>query len=281
MTVVLAGVGGDQENIGTNPPLYDDGTFEFIPIPEKKRQTDEDLTFGSWELRYPEKADASTAAEYIARRGYLNPDPEDHNGIQKLRAENEIADWPVHNDPNLTDLTYGEHRGSVDTRKKYVRYLSSLEAGDVVAFYSGLSTDQYPGIPRFLIGYMTVESAVSTESKSSDEVTSLLDRHPQNAHKKRAVDGQLYYEINGADDKSVVFVDGKEPGGLFDRDPIRITERKQPNKRANEYITEESFFHRFGSLDRNDEVYTARKPAVRLDISGGEFREAVGVSGER
>lgn len=281
MTVILAGVGGDQENTGTNPPLYDDGTFEFIPLPEKTRQTDEELTFGSWELRHPDKAGSSTAAEYIAKLGYLDPDPEGHNNLPKLQTKDEIADWPVHRDPNFADLTYGEHRGSVDRRKKYVDYLSPLEEGDVVAFYSGLSTDQYPGTPRFLIGYMTVKSAISTEGMSPEEVASLLNRHPRNAHKKRAVDGQLYYELNGADGKYIVLVDGKEPGGLFKCDPIRITERKRPNERANEYITEESFFHRFESLERDDEVYTARKAAVRLDISGAEFREAIGIPGER
>lgn len=149
MTVVLVGVGGDQENLDLNPPLYDDGTFEYIPIPEKTRQTDETVTYGSWELRHPGKAEAKTAAEYVARHGHLNPDPEAHNDIGKFQREVEIPDWPIHRDPNLVELTYGEYRGSVDTRKEYVQHLSDLEEGDVVGFYTGLANRRFEGTPRF------------------------------------------------------------------------------------------------------------------------------------
>lgn len=75
---------------------------------------------------------------------------------------------------------------------------------------------------------------------------------------KRAQDGRLYYDLYGPDGKYIILIDRKEPGGLFEKHPIRITERLQPKIRANEYITEESFLHRFNSLNADGEqIYTA------------------------
>lgn len=68
MTVVLAGVGADSTNLGTLGPLYDNGRFEYIPIPEKTHETNESETLGTWTL----SASDGTAADLTNR---IEPQP--------------------------------------------------------------------------------------------------------------------------------------------------------------------------------------------------------------
>ncbi len=113
MTVVLAGVGADSTNLGTLGSLYDDGRFEYIPIPEKTRETTESATLGSWTLR----ASEGTAADLTTR---IQPQP--IRGGQDTVTGDDLESWPLHRDPNFEALTYGEHRTS-----GYVSRLRALE----------------------------------------------------------------------------------------------------------------------------------------------------------
>ncbi|MFW5919999.1 MAG: hypothetical protein ACOCSF_07395, partial [Halanaeroarchaeum sp.] len=188
MTVVLAGIGGDQSNISRNLPLYDDGTFEYVPIPEKTAETEESATFGTWELRK-----GGVAADLLSK---IRPAP--GRDASWITDPGRIADWPLHRDPNFDALTYGEHRGSVDRRQRYVPFLETLDPGDVVGFYAGLTPVAGGDPHRYLIGYFTVESVLTTEGLSRAEQRRLLAEHADNAHAKRAPDGELYYDRVGA-----------------------------------------------------------------------------------
>ena len=280
VTVILAGIGADQTNINKNPPLYPNSEFEYIPIPEKTRKTNEKETLGSWALRYPQNGSGETAADYIGDPSNITQDPEENQTLSTISTEEEMRSWPVHHDPNFETLTYGEHRGA-GGGMSYVQKLEELQEGDVVAFYTGLKTRARPGTPRYLIGYMLVDSVTSTEGMTSEEKLDVIEQHPQNAHSKRAVNGELFYDRYGSESKYVVFVDGKQPGGLFERDPVRITERQVATEREVEYITNNSFFGRFNSLSKTERRATSRKPAIALDISGEEFINEIGVPGNR
>ncbi|WEL22531.1 hypothetical protein [Halorhabdus sp. BNX81] len=272
MTVVLAGVGADQSNVGRNLPLYDDGTFEYIPIPEKTPETDESETFGTWPLR-----NGGVAADLLSK---IRPAPGREE--EWVTDPDRIADWPLHRDPNFDALTYGEHRGSADRRQGYVRLLEALDPGDVVGFYAGLAPPG--GHPhRYLIGYFTVESVLTTAGRSPAEKRDLLADHPENAHTKRADEGTLYYDRVGAEDKYVAIVAGREPGGLFDRDPIRLSERyvKPGNERVGYYLREEIADEWHLRAPDADPVALTRKPAMCFDLSGGAFRDRVGIPGTR
>ncbi|WP_135667678.1 Nmad3 family putative nucleotide modification protein [Halorhabdus rudnickae] len=273
MTVVLAGIGADQSNVGRNLPLYDDGTFEYIPIPEKTAETDEPETFGSWGLR------AGGVAADVLSKIRSAPGRED----SWITDSERIAGWPLHRDPNFEALTYGEHRGSVDRRKRYVPLLEALEPGDIVGFYAGLAPPDGGDPHRYLIGYLTVESVLTTEGLSRDEQRRLLAEHADNAHARRATDGELYYDWIGADGKYVVIVDGREPGGLFERDPIRLSEKyvKPDNERAGYYL-HERIAHEWNLTAPNaDPVALTRKPAMRFDLAPETFLDRVGIPGER
>jgi hypothetical protein len=261
MTVVLAGVGADSTNLGALGPLYEDGTFEYVPIPEKTRETTEPETLGSWPLR----GDDGVAADLTTR---IEPQP--IRGGEESVTGDDLVNWPLHHDPNFEALTYGEHRSS-----GYVSRLRALDPGDVVGFYAGLRRPGGGRAHRYLIGYVTVDRVdVVTPEQPLEDRRAILASHPENAHAKRARDGELYLE------KPVVLVDGREPGGLFERHPIRLSDYyvKSGNVQAQYYLRErvESAWNvRAGGTNM---MY---KPAYRCELSGETFRDLVGAPGER
>ncbi|WP_290812813.1 hypothetical protein [Halovivax sp.] len=262
MTVVLAGVGADTTNLGALGPLYDDGTFEYVPIPEKTRETDETETLGSWELRRGDR----TAADLTTR---IRPRPVRDGEVAV--AGPELADWPLHRDPNFEALTYGEHRTS-----GYVSRLRALEPGDAVGFYAGLRRPGGDRAHRYLIGYFTVDAVDVVEPGTpAPERERILGRHAENAHAKRARDGELYLA-----DKPVVLVDGTTPGGLFDRHPIRLSEYevKPGNTRAGYYLRESVADELRVVAGGESMTY---KPAYRCALSGPAFASLVGSPRER
>lgn len=270
MTVVLAGVGADSTNLGTLGPLYDDGRFEYVPIPEKTRDTSEPETLGSWKLRASDAADGSgdaTVAADLTTRIEPQPVRGGHEPVTGAALES----WPLHRDPNFEALTYGEHRTS-----GYVSRLRTLEPGDVVGFYAGLRRPGEDRAHRYLIGYFTVDRVdVITPETPPTECEAILESHPENAHAKRARDGQPYLA-----EKTIVLVGGREPGGLFDRHPIRLSDYyvKPGNERPQYYLREEIE----SAWDvREGGANMMFKPAYRCGLSGAAFCERVGLPGER
>ena len=263
MTVVFAGVGADDSNVNGHAPLYDDGRFEYVPIPEKVPSTDEPATYGSWQLRYDDR----TAADLTSR---LDTYPED--GDARVVRDDLVADWPLHHDPNFDAMTYGEHREGFG---QYVSRLGRLDDGDAVAFYTSLVTGDSDRKHRYLVGYFTVDSVTVIEPDDDPEIKrDKLARHPANAHTKRAEDGVPFYG-----DKRLVVVDGREPGGLFERDPVQLSEyRERPDGRGGYYLSSAAA-DRFEIVEGSE--YMTRKPALVSEMSGQEFVELVGTPGQR
>lgn len=262
MTVVLAGVGADSTNLGALGTLTEDGRFDYIPIPEKTRQTTEPQTLGSWPLRTCDGVAADLATT-------ISPQPV-ADGEMRVSG-GELAEWPLHRDPNFDALTYGEHRTS-----GYVGRLRALEPGDIVGFYAGLRRPNGDRAHRYLIGYFTVEEVGVLESHTpADQRRQILEAHSDNAHAKRARDGKAYLE-----DKTIVLINGREPGGLFDSNPIRLSDYyvKPGNERAQYYLREEVADAFSVAAGGTNMMY---KPAYRCSMSGQAFRDLVGVPGER
>jgi hypothetical protein len=201
MTVVFCGVGGDTTNVDPAPAADEYGRFEYVPIPEKC-ETTERATYGRLRARHADASLAEGLRRVYTRRGEWD----DRRAV--------IENHPVHHDPNFDRFTYGEHRPG------YVSRLRELEAGDAVAFYSGLRRPDDEYMNRHLLGYFAVDSVSVVDPAADYETTrALLEAHPHNAHAKRFLArGDLYY-----DDRPVVLVDGTAPGGLLRR-AIRLTE---------------------------------------------------------
>jgi len=102
MTVVLIGVGVDSSNSGPHPQIYNNGRFEYIPIPEA-HQTAEENTYGSIAREHsggnltPASESESTLADALK---YIKP--EEDTG-KKYTGE-DLESHPLHHDPNFSEL---------------------------------------------------------------------------------------------------------------------------------------------------------------------------------
>ncbi|MCX2818984.1 hypothetical protein EGH25_06420 [Haladaptatus sp. F3-133] len=195
--IVLSGVAADTTNVSPVPRIYDDGGFDYVPIPEEARDaTTETRTYADIPTR------EGTAAGYL--------DAVHPGGGDEAVTGDGIGSFPLHHDPNFDALTYGERRPA------YVNRLTRLEEGDAVVFYTGLRSDGADGLHRYAIGYIVVEDTVYFKPLDGDEARRRIRDHTENAHAKR-------FESTGTVDGNLVIVDGYD-GGLFNR-AYRLSER--------------------------------------------------------
>jgi Nucleotide modification associated domain 3 len=153
MKALLLRVGIDKGCGGTLAPIFDDGSFEFVPIPES----------------VPAPG-AATFNDRIGRRG------------KRLSAyvPSSIKNAPMHEDPEFLTCTYGD-----PTLKRY--YLLKLVKGDLLVFYAGLqpfATDNYKEA-LYIIGYFEVENVTEFNKLSEAGLAESLKRYRHNAHIKR------------------------------------------------------------------------------------------------
>lgn len=264
MTVVLLGIGADSTNTAPTPPLYPDGRFEYIPIPEPE-ETVETRTYGNTTLRHQD----ATMADYLDS---ITP-----GGGGQTYTGRQMADWPLHHDPNFEALTYGE----TTSRGAYTKILRELSAGDMVAFYTGLRSDDTTYRHRYIIGYFTVSAiidcqnidhdgdTVSFSELPADEQADLMDAHSANAHAKR-------FEASGeiAANDGLVIVAGRDPGGLLDT-ARRISTH---HGRGHHYLTDElqrTFDPEPGGNPERNAYLGGIKKAHVLDIEPDAFRTVV------
>jgi hypothetical protein len=259
LTVVLCGVGADTGNVRPVPRVDGDGRFDYVPIPEKGPTTEE-ATYGSLESRHGDGSLAETLDG-------IRPGSE---GDWVTDAD-AIESQPVHRDPNLEALTYGEHRPA------YVAALRDLEPDDVVAFYAGFPGPDSEYKHRSLFGFFTVaEPPVVLEPDDDvDDKRAVFEAHPENAHAKRfAAHGDCYYHDPDFTDRldPVVIVPGRVPGGLLDR-AVRLSDsRRGPNYYMADGVESVLKPRRSGT----DGCHLGGfKPAIRCDVDSGVFLEFV------
>lgn len=132
MHVVLLRVGIDSGTGGIQGPLFKDGSFEYIPIPD----------------RYSGKGvDERTYGNTVGRKGrklidYF-PEP----------RRDRLSGQPIHFDPEFETFTYGD-----PTRPKVS--LQQLQPGSLLVFYAGLKGWNFRCAPAiYIIGYFEVMRA--------------------------------------------------------------------------------------------------------------------------
>ena len=132
---VLLRVGIDSGSGGIQGPLFSDGTFEYMCIPDKKGVSEH--TYGT----------------LIGKNGVSQSD------YFPVRKREKVAQQHVHLDPEFETFTYGD-----PTAPK--RSLRMLEKGDYLIFYAGLQEwEDEVGWNRngrpalYIIGYFVVEMA--------------------------------------------------------------------------------------------------------------------------
>jgi hypothetical protein len=255
VTVLLVGVGADSGNVRPRPGIGPGRRFEYVPIPEKARETAESRTFGSMPQRYGE----GTLADLLAG---IRP----HGDAAWLTDDERIREWPVHYDPNFEALTYGE--GGKDQNVRAIE--AHLDEGDVIAFYTGLETGGY--MHRYVFGYFTVaaEPVVIEEGATEERKRDLLGSHGANAHAKRfAASGGLYaFDPDRPQGASrLALVDGCEPGRLLDR-AVRLS---SPDSVGHFYVADDVA----DVLDPGTEYLGGFKPPIACELPPATFVEFV------
>lgn len=143
MQVVLLRVGIDTGSGGILGPLFSDGSFEYIPIPDRFRRRGVDSrTYGN---SYGQNGRA--LIEYFP--GSLHK---------------RLFDQSIHFDPEFETFTYGD-----PTPPK--ASLRRLSEGSLLVFYAGLNGWGFECPPAlYIIGYFVVERAGVATSYSREEL---------------------------------------------------------------------------------------------------------------
>lgn len=145
----LLRVGIDKGCGGILSPLFDDGTFELIWIPEYYNQKNKK---GIVEKR-----------TYATTRGMQGKFLIDYFPEGSNREKH--RDCPIHVDPEFKTFTYGDPHKAKGT-------LMEMEAGSYLIFYAGLQpVDKTNEDGLYLIGYFEIEETKRVTSiKEADEV---------------------------------------------------------------------------------------------------------------
>lgn len=146
---LLLRVGIDRGTGGALGPIFPDGTFEYVPIPESV-STRFPTTYRDLPGRH-----VNTLGEILPAR---------------------LASRRPHFDPDFSFFTYG------DAAPRKRRQLLRLLPGDLLVFYAGLIPDPPDDRPRlFAIGYFTVKRVYDLTSRDLDR-PDLRRRFGQTAH---------------------------------------------------------------------------------------------------
>ncbi|HRQ39872.1 MAG TPA: hypothetical protein PLD25_18345 [Chloroflexota bacterium] len=145
MKVAMIRIGIDTGSGGIHGPLFDDGTFEYLPIPDGLHR--DERTYGNMTGRY-----GRALVEFFPKRRQVK-----------------MANQSVHVDPEFTTFTYGDPTSP----KARLRH---LEPGDMLIFYCGLVgwEDFYTPPALYLMGYFEVLAAGKATDFSSSEVQCLF-----------------------------------------------------------------------------------------------------------
>jgi hypothetical protein len=153
MKIALLRIGIDTGTGGIHGPLFNDGTFEYIPIPDGFNI--DNRTYGN---SYGKSG--KSLVEYFP-----------------IKRRNEIRDQSIHVDPEFDTFTYGD-----PTPPK--AGLRNLLSGDLLVFYCGLTGYDFNSAPAlYIIGYFIVEFAGYAKDFTASDLRNLFG---QNFHTKHS-----------------------------------------------------------------------------------------------
>ena len=150
MIIILLRIGLDSGYGGDVAPIFEDSTFEYVPIPE-----------------YDKSSENRIYSETYGRHGKL----------LSLYVGPRYKNMKIHFDPEFETFTYGDHL-------KKGKVFGNLQTGDYVVFYAGLRPYHGDSPPRglYIIGFFCVDRVYIYKDLVSDEILNLLKN---NAHVKR------------------------------------------------------------------------------------------------
>ena len=165
--IFLANVGANASHRFASP-IFEDGTFEFLPIPEDRPLPDPHA------VRYRALASYYDREESLAR---FVPD--------------RLLDWTTHNDPEFDTFTYGDNCGTTPRAAA----LKGMEAGDFLFFIARMRHWRANGPTGsygfYLVGYLEIGEVLRDVVSHPDTAT--LRRFAANAHVRRGLsDARLW-----------------------------------------------------------------------------------------
>lgn len=190
MKLYIANVGvntthASKRKGGWKSPIFPNGTFEFIPIPEDKE-----------DCRY-------TSNTYSTIKCCNNPELTLSNYID----EEEYHNYAVHNDPEFETYTYG------DIMTPRASNLSKIKPNDVLLFLARLYkfkedegfTDNKGNF--YFIGYFTIEKNKLFDNWKIDRYSKEFDKWKDNAHIIKFKNGRMekFRILKGIPEKSFRF----------------------------------------------------------------------------
>jgi hypothetical protein len=147
MQVVLLRVGIDTGSGGIHGPLFADGSFEYVPIPDGFKG---------------ESVDERTYGNTFGRKGKRLIDYFPESRRDKVFGQS------IHFDPEFETFTYG------DPTSPKAR-LRELEEGSLLVFYSGLEGWDFKCSPAlYIIGFFEVARAGKVSSFAKEEVGAIF-----------------------------------------------------------------------------------------------------------
>lgn len=173
MKAMLLRVAIDKGTGGALGPIFEDGSFEYIPIDEHDEETNEIRTYGS----------------IIGRKGkpfsYFLP--------KRLR------DRRVHYDPEFETFTYGD-----PTVKRM--YLLKLEKDDLLVFYAGLTPFENYRFEEglYIIGYFVIDKIIDINGLTKSELYANQNLYQNNAHFKRRNKNDVVIAVGSKNDSELL-----------------------------------------------------------------------------
>lgn len=154
MKALLLRVGIDKGCGGALSPIFEDGSFEYIPIPESDSETHETRT-------------------YQNTLGIKNKPLADFLPFK-------ICQSKIHFDPEFETFTYG------DPSKSKRKSLLKLDKNDLLVFYVGLSPYQNNKYPNalYIIGYFVIKKVIDFSELSKEEISKFCNLYSNNSHIK-------------------------------------------------------------------------------------------------
>ncbi|MDD1775172.1 MAG: hypothetical protein LUQ24_06560 [Methanobacterium sp.] len=171
MQAMLLRVGIDKGCGGTLAPIFEDGTFEYIPIPEVDPNSTEFRTYNNTLGR-----NGKPLSNYVPLK---------------------IRDAVMHFDPEFETFTYGD----LNAKRKF---LLKLNKDDLLVFYAGLTpyeNDIYPD-GLYIIGYFTIDEIINFNELGDVEKDKFSDIFFNNAHIKREMDYKDLIIVSGYEEQS-------------------------------------------------------------------------------
>lgn len=169
MKVALLRVGIDTGSGGIDGPLFADGTFEYLPIPDSTGL--DERTYGS----------------QVGRNGRPLV------GYFPIGRQAAMRDQSMHLDPEFTTYTYGDPTSP----KAGLRH---LVAGDLLVFYMGLRGFDHNAPPAlYIAGYFEIAFAGFARDLSNDQVQICRENfHVRHAEVFRAQQDRLVLVKGGS-----------------------------------------------------------------------------------